>query len=80
MHYSVKILLTVYPHYIILFRGLRQCRHIKGAIGNAADISNKLIRIAFLFTIFIRDSKFEIPLYEFNEIEQQTDVCFLILM
>ena len=31
----------------------RQCSHIKGAIGNAADISNKLNnRIAFLFILF----------------------------
>ena len=46
---------------------------------NAADISNKLtIELLSFLLFFSRDSKFEIPLYGFNEIEQQTDVCFLI--
>ena len=53
--------------------------HIKGAIGNAADISNKLTKELLFFLLFLSViPSLRNTVYGFNEIEQQTDVCFLI--
>ena len=51
---------------------------MKGAIGNAADISNKLTIELLSFSLFYPWFQVWNTIYGFNEIEQQTDVCFFI--